>query len=87
MVLGLHKDLAIRGNPTDGREMVIGELDSQNGRLAYRGVGGDGHWEQVKTRLIYSSTHTRVHPSALAFFLAHPIAALSTPGSQLHRAE
>jgi hypothetical protein len=53
MVLGLHHDLSFRGNRTNGRKMVTGQLDFQDWRLACRRIGMHRHWQEVEPGLIY----------------------------------
>src|SRR5258708_5604817 len=53
MVLGLHADLSFRGDGTNGREMVTGQFDAQDGGLANRCIGAYRQWQEIKSRLIY----------------------------------
>jgi hypothetical protein len=53
MILTLHKDLSLRRNTANGREMVTGQFHAQNGCLATRRIRADCHWQQIKSRLVY----------------------------------
>src|SRR5260370_16599568 len=53
MVLGLHTQLSFQGNRTNCREMVMGQRDLQDRRLADGSRGIYRHWQQVEPRLIY----------------------------------
>ncbi len=58
MVLSLHADLSFRGNGTNGREMVTGQWDLQDRRLAGWGIGAHRHRQQVEPSLIYENDGT-----------------------------
>ena len=70
MVLGLHQDLSFRRNSTDGREMVMGQFDAQDGRLAKGSIRPYCQWQQVKCRLIYENDRTLFAPG-LFFSSSH----------------
>ena len=53
MVLRLHEESPIRGDPANRREMIPGQLHPQHGRLPTWRVGAHCHGQQVKTGLIY----------------------------------
>jgi hypothetical protein len=52
-VLAVEIELALRGDGTDGREMITGAPLPQDGRLAHRGIGPDDTRQGVEPRFIY----------------------------------
>ena len=71
MVLGLHTHLSFQGNRTDCREMVTGQRDLQDRRLASGSIGMHRHWQQVEPRLIYEHDGT-FFVFGLFFSSSHP---------------
>jgi len=53
MVLGLHEYPSFWSDATDGREMVTGQFDSYERRLAHRSIRAYSHRQEIKGRLIY----------------------------------
>jgi hypothetical protein len=53
MVLSLHTQLSFQGNRPDGREMVMGQRNLQQRRLADGSIGMHRHWQQIEPRFIY----------------------------------
>src|SRR5260370_42681986 len=49
----LEKQAAIKRDPADCREMVMGQLDTQHGRLPAGGPRAHRQREQIEARLVY----------------------------------
>ena len=66
MILRLHEQSPPWCQCSDGRDVVTGQRDAQNRRLAYRGIGAHRHRQQIKARLIYKNNLSLL---LLGFFL------------------
>ena len=53
MILALHHEPSLGGDPSDRGEMIMGQLDAQHGSMPTRRIGADRHREQAKARFIY----------------------------------
>jgi hypothetical protein len=53
MILRLHENPAFGGDGAHSRKVITGQLNFQDGRLAYRCIGAYRHRKQIKSRLIY----------------------------------
>lgn len=52
-LLDQQQELVVGSDAADGREMIVGEGHTQEGRLATRRVGADPSRQQVEPRLVY----------------------------------
>ena len=52
-ILHLHQQTPVRGDPTDGGQMIPRQLHAQHRRLSDGGPGAYRHGQQIKARLIY----------------------------------
>ena len=53
MILALHQQSSLRGDPSESFEMIMGQLDTQHRRVPTRRIGAHRHREQAKARFIY----------------------------------
>jgi hypothetical protein len=59
VILDLHEQSTIWRQSADGRQVVTGQRNSQDGRLPHGRRGSHGHGQQVERRLIYEDDGTR----------------------------
>ena len=55
VILRLHEQPPLWGQRSNGRDVVSGQRDAQDRRLAHRGIGPYRQGQQVKARLIYKN--------------------------------
>lgn len=58
MVLNLHKQPSIHRQAPNGGKMITGQWNRQDRRLANWRIGPNGHWQEIKRRLVYKDDGT-----------------------------
>jgi hypothetical protein len=53
VILHLHDQLSLQGQPSNSREMVTCQLDGQHGGLSSWRIGPNDHGQEIKRRLVY----------------------------------